>query len=239
MTAAVATSAEARARVDRIKTGVEVIWSLIVESYQARDWDALGYSSWDDMCTREFGTSRLRLPREERAETVHSLRDAGLSLRAISSATGHDVKTVRNDLAQVREIPTPDVTVEESDETVEEIDARLGPIGYEIDRGTGEILRDESLAGPEPLTPSEHHPTVTGIDGKTYHRPTVQRKPPRKPLSDVAKTRGFALREATDAVQRLFDDDRYRTNEKQVADALRGHLLYVAETVAAVLDQLP
>jgi hypothetical protein len=68
---------------------------------------------------------------------------------------------------------------------------------------------------------------------------TASRKPPRKALVEVAKTRGFALRAATDSLLKIFDDDRYRTNEKQVADALRGHLLYVAETVAAVLDQLP
>lgn len=71
-------------------------------------------------------------------------------------------------------------------------------------------------------------------------RPATQpKKPPRKPLTETAKTRGFAMRQAADAVLRIFEDDRYRTNEKQVADALRGHLLYVAETVAAVLDQLP
>lgn len=227
MTAAVATSVEARARVDRIKTGVEVIWSLIVESYQARDWDALGYSSWDDMCTREFGTSRLRLPREERAETVHSLRDAGLSLRAISSATGHSVNTVRAALTEVYQSDTPEPPVDRATGEVLDVEAVAEHLA-EADNGYAETAADVQATAP-----------VTGIDGKTYHRPTIQRKPPRKPLFDVAKTRGFALREATDAVQRLFDDDRYRTNEKQVADALRGHLLYVAETVAAVLDQLP
>lgn len=47
----------------------------------------------------EFGAVRLQLPREARSETVRSLRDAGLSTRAIAAATGVNDKTVRNDLA--------------------------------------------------------------------------------------------------------------------------------------------
>jgi len=52
---------------------------LVKQAYTERAWDALGYASWDEYCTREFGTSRLRLPREERAEVVASLRESGLS----------------------------------------------------------------------------------------------------------------------------------------------------------------
>lgn len=239
MTAVEVASADyARALTDKIKVAVEGTWHLITEAYQSRAWSALGYLTWDDYCTREFGTSRLALPREDRAETVQSLRSAGLSLRAIESATGLGKSTVQRQLAPVPNgTPEPAVTVEETTETSEEIDARLGPIGHEVDFSTGEIITE--LAGPGPITPTEHHPTpITGLDGKRYTAPTP-RKAPRKSLVDTAKTRGFALREATDSLVRIFSDDRIRTNEKQVADVLRGHLLYVAETVAAVLDQLP
>ncbi|OKI14184.1 helix-turn-helix domain-containing protein [Streptomyces sp. CB03911] len=41
----------------------------------------------------------LRLPREERQEIVASLRESGLSARAISAATGVSEPTVRRDLA--------------------------------------------------------------------------------------------------------------------------------------------
>lgn len=88
---------------------------------------------------------------------------------------------------------------------------------------------------PDPVTP-ERAPVV-GVDGKTYPQP--KRGPYRKPLPDAAKDKGFALRAAVDAVERLFDDNRYRGNEKQVALALRGHLLHVQDRVAALLDQLP
>lgn len=77
----------ARQLTDRIKVAVEGTWHLITEAYQSRAWSVLGYASWDDYCTREFGTARLKLPREDRISTVQSLRDAGLSLRAIAAAT--------------------------------------------------------------------------------------------------------------------------------------------------------
>lgn len=93
------TSDEARSLTDRIKTAVEDIWQLIREAYTARAWAALGYESWDAYCSAEFGTSRLRLPREERTDVVGSLREAGLSTRAIASATGLGQTTVRKHLS--------------------------------------------------------------------------------------------------------------------------------------------
>lgn len=91
----------ARAITDRIKVGVEAVWELIKQAYTERAWESLGYTSWDDYCTREFGTSRLRLPREERAETLPSLRESGMSLRAIATATGLSKDTVQRELAGV------------------------------------------------------------------------------------------------------------------------------------------
>jgi transposase-like protein len=102
------TADEARVLTDRIKVGVDAVWHLIAEAYQRRAWAALGYSSWDDYTTREFGTSRLRLPREERQEVVASLRESGLSIRAITAATGVAPNTVQSDLRQVSQIDTPD-----------------------------------------------------------------------------------------------------------------------------------
>ena len=100
-TLAALNAADARALTDRIKVGVEAVWELIKQAYTERAWDALGYSSWDDYCTREFGTSRLRLPREERAEILPSLRESGMSLRAIATATGLSKDTVQRELSGV------------------------------------------------------------------------------------------------------------------------------------------
>lgn len=91
-------SQDARRITDQIKAGVEAVWHLIEQAYTTRAWSVLGYPSWDDYCTREFGTSRLRLPREERQEVVASLRESGLSIRAIAAATGVSRDTVHKSL---------------------------------------------------------------------------------------------------------------------------------------------
>src|SRR5437016_10334718 len=107
-----ATAEEARRRADRIKVALEGTWQLIQEAYFSRDWSALGYSSWDEYCISEYGNLRLRLPREELQETVVSLRDAGLSLRAIAAATQQSKSQVQRELSGVpdsRGNGTPDI----------------------------------------------------------------------------------------------------------------------------------
>lgn len=93
-----ATPEYARNLTDRIKVGLDFTWVMVKEAYQVRAHAALGYASWDDYCTREFGTSHIRIPREDRPEAVNSLRDAGLSIRAIASAAGVSTQTVQSDL---------------------------------------------------------------------------------------------------------------------------------------------
>jgi protein gp37/transposase-like protein len=95
-----ATPDTARRLTDRIKVAVEGTWQLIQEAYLTRAWSVLGYASWDEYCTREFGTSQLRLPREERQEVVASLREAGLTVRAIAAATGKSVGQTHADVRQ-------------------------------------------------------------------------------------------------------------------------------------------
>lgn len=139
---------DARELTDRIKAGVEVVWHLIVEAYNRGAHRALGYSSWDDYCTREFGTSRIRLPKEDRQEVVASLRDSGLSIRAIAAATGIGTKQVH----AMSQVLSPTTADEDEDETF-----TLTPVGVDagevIDLETGEILSGDR---------------VTGIDGKSY-----------------------------------------------------------------------
>lgn len=101
---------EARDLTDRIKTALGVTWELIVDAYQGRAWAALGYDHWDQYCNAEFGGGRLRLPLEDRREVVASLRDAGLSTRAIAAATGMGATTVRRDLAAGAPNGAPEVT---------------------------------------------------------------------------------------------------------------------------------
>lgn len=112
---------DARAITDRMKTGVAVMSELIKEAYQGRVWDALGYASWDEYVTREFGTGQLRIPKEERTEYVASLRESGMSIRAIASATGESVGTVHAALASSVQNRTVDQDGTESDLLAEEL----------------------------------------------------------------------------------------------------------------------
>lgn len=192
MTLAVIPSPEAaRALTDRIKVAVEGTWELIKQAYSTGAWAALGYGSWDDYCTREFGTSRLRLPREERQEVVASLRDSGLSIRAIASVTGDSRETVRRVIAppDTNVSPLPDRAVDDdlsddedswddrdSESVAEDMAAIVDDAEDEHGWDDEPALTEEeceALARPEDLEP-EPVPTITGVDGKTYPatRPT-------------------------------------------------------------------
>ncbi|GAB2906757.1 hypothetical protein GCM10027047_01220 [Rhodococcus aerolatus] len=148
-TAGVASLTEVQAReiTASIRITIKGAWDLIVAAYQGRVWTALGYDSWDDYCENEFGGSRIRLPREERREVVSSLRDQGMSLRAIASATGQSEPTVRRDLAGAS-----------SDAPATE---RTAP-PHVTDLITADDLAELNQPAP---------PRTTGTDGKSYRRP--------------------------------------------------------------------
>ncbi|WP_280265247.1 hypothetical protein [Nocardia wallacei] len=100
--------ADARDLTDRIRVGAEAVWELVKQAYVSRAWSILGYDSWDDYCTREFGNSRLQLPRENRSEVVASMREIGMSTRAITAATGLGKGTVQRELEPGGPIGAPE-----------------------------------------------------------------------------------------------------------------------------------
>lgn len=89
----------ARELTDQIRTGLEGVFHLIKAAYRGRAWVALGFSSWDEYVHREFGNLYLRPPLEERQEVVLSLRQAGMSVRSIASATQLGRDTVHREIA--------------------------------------------------------------------------------------------------------------------------------------------
>lgn len=106
------TQSAARDLTDQIRTGMESIYHLIRAAYQGRAWSALGYGSWDEYVTREFGNLHLRPPLEDRQDVVLSLREVGMSTRAIAAATQLGRGTVSRELRSGGSIPTvPDGTV--------------------------------------------------------------------------------------------------------------------------------
>jgi hypothetical protein len=133
------TTEQARTLTDRIKIAVEGTWQMIQEAYTSRAWAVLGYDTWDAYCTEEFGTSRLRLPREERQEVVASLRESGLTVRAISAATGLGIGTVHRQVAAV-----PNGTPEA--QSVVGIDGRVYGKSHQFD---GSRLTSDDWTPPE------------------------------------------------------------------------------------------
>lgn len=89
---------DARALTESIRSTVDRVWDLIAKAYTQRAWAVLGYPTWDVYCEREFASTWFKLPRETRAEVVVSLRDSGLSTRAIAAATGVSQSTVQREL---------------------------------------------------------------------------------------------------------------------------------------------
>lgn len=217
----------ARALTDRIKTGVEAVWELIKQAYEQRAWDALGYACWDDYCTREFGTSRLRLPREERPEVVASLRESGLSLRAIASGTGLSVNTIRKELDQVYQTDTPpDPAGDRADAIAEElIEQQLPPLpeNYmdvpgavtdstpgQTDRVSEAIAKAKAQASPETGPP----PTI-GRDGKSYSQTASPSR--RRPLPESFGDAVSDLTRILTRIDGIVSDDRFEKNADQMA----------------------
>lgn len=206
----------ARVLTDQIKVGVEAVWELVKQAYTQRAWSALGYDSWDEYCVGEFGTSRLRLPREERSEVVASLRESGLSIRAIASATGMGRGTVERELASVPN-GTPDA-------------APVGPGtdgGLDADAETidAEVVEEHATVDHDdvPLGTTTFPDNVIGIDGKRYRRETQASvdKPRRRPITDRASKLGLELSRMNNAFAKLLDDDRFDRNREVIGSRLR------------------
>lgn len=94
----------ARRLTDLIRTGMDDLWDLIIRAWNGRAWVALGYPNWDTYCDNEFHPGRLRLPREERRDVVVSMREAGMSIRAISAATGTGTRQVQEAIADQQQV---------------------------------------------------------------------------------------------------------------------------------------
>ena len=89
------TQAEAKSLTEQIRIGLASVWQLLETAYVDRVWAALGYGSWDAYCASEFGETRIPIPKEERETVVRSLREAGLSYRAIEAGTDMSSRTIR------------------------------------------------------------------------------------------------------------------------------------------------
>lgn len=87
--------ADARGLTEQIAEGLADVHSLIVQAWEGRVWEPLGFETWDAWIDSNFRGLQLRPPREQREEVVQSMREAGMSFRAISQATDLSYGTVQ------------------------------------------------------------------------------------------------------------------------------------------------
>lgn len=91
---------EAEELTQQIRVGLVSAYSLIAEAFKSRVWVVLGYGSWDEYCQREFEGISLQPPRNERLQVIQSLREAGMSSRAIAAATNLSQSMVSRELGR-------------------------------------------------------------------------------------------------------------------------------------------
>lgn len=101
---------EARELTERLRGALQGVYDLMVEVYQGRAWEALGYSSWVEYCEVEFAQMNLQPAKNDRHEVVMSMREAGMSVRAIGAATELSVGTVQRELSSAEDAGVPNGT---------------------------------------------------------------------------------------------------------------------------------
>ena len=147
---AASTYADARARIDRIAAHVAASAQDIIDAHANRDWIALGYDSWNELCEAEFRGAVIGLPRAERREAVRQMSEAGMSTRAIGGALGVGVATVSRDR---EETTVPNGTVDDQPREVIGLDGKTRTYPprptITVDSETGEII-DSPTTFPGP-----------------------------------------------------------------------------------------
>ena len=239
MTEIAITASQARELTDRIKVGVEAIWELVKQAYQARAWVALGYDSWDDYCTREFGTSRIRLPREERQEVVASMREIGMSTRAIASATGDSPRTVRRaiDSGGAFAPPAP-VTGTDGKTYTPRPQPQSEPEELELPQATAlpQSDLDELNAEPPTWQPAGH---LRDTDLADLKKEKTQHDQPRSEAITNQFTSAISdLTRVANRFRRIADDKNFPRNKEKVAAMHRHDLNRLIGELQTIADEI-
>ncbi|MGW4121373.1 hypothetical protein [Nocardia sp. NPDC004711] len=203
------TEEAARELTDNIRARVEQVWELVRHAYTGRVWTVLGYDSWDTYCAAEFDGAQLRIPREDRAEVVASLRDIGMSTRAIAAATGLSQPTVSRELSSSDSNESPDSVV-----------------GLD-----GRTYQPKPIER-EPITDSDNEigPAENGEPAVAPRR--------RRPITDSFDTARGELLTKTNTLVRLTGDDRFDRHAGQLSHRFLADLLRARDALNQVIDRL-
>lgn len=216
---------EARRLTERIRLtahsareSIEKLHALVGEAKVGNAHLALGYPSWTAYLSETLGEEPLRLARDQRQELVGFLAGEGMTTRAIAPIVGAGVMTVHDDLARVRN-RTPERAAPDEFDGADWVEPEDEPV-------EAEIVEDEPAR-------------VTGLDGKSYPKPTATPAGPRrKPLPDQARAAGWELRKAVERLERIAANDRFTANKEAMAPHLRSHLTNAIEVCQDLLDRI-
>ncbi|MFX0573132.1 hypothetical protein [Nocardia nepalensis] len=217
----------ARELTGRIRAGVDAVWELIMRAFTTRVWIVLGYDSWDEYCAKEFDTTRLRLPREQRREVVASMHEIGMSTRAIASALRSSTRTVSTDLGQVSSRTTPGATV-----------TGLDGKSYPAVLAKPALASSPADPGPETSTSSTAPPPSPSSDA-AEPAPASLPRARRNPLPDSFWSAARELRKNVERLQRLCGDDRFEGYAAQLGTRHHSDLIRARDAVQTVIDLLP
>ncbi|WP_288781831.1 hypothetical protein [uncultured Kocuria sp.] len=91
---------EAQSITDQIRSNLTSTYQLIQRAWEQRAWIGMGYESWDAYVHAEFADMSLTPPLERRTAEVASMAEAGMSVRAIGTATGMGKSSVARSLKE-------------------------------------------------------------------------------------------------------------------------------------------
>lgn len=226
-----------------------VLDNLSASIREARDRRAdlaLGYESWAEYATAEFGDRTAGLAPAIRRELVASLSvevegSPALSTRQIAPAVGVSRDTISKDRArQVSDDLTPALAIDvnadrasgvqelnTSEQTVQEA-PRAAPAAAVLppfDPATGEVLD-----APAP------RPAVLGLDGKTYTPP--EPKPRRSALIDAIRPQAERVWNAAIELRGAVGDDRFSANRTSISEVVLPRVRAAALDLTAFLAEL-
>mgnify|MGYP002352819829 CR=1 FL=1 len=247
-----------RATLDTTARGLDRLAAYVSEAYSRRADLALGYRSWAEYASAEFGEETKDLAAPIRRQLVGYLSADGMSTRAIAPVAGVSNKTVSLDRAAgvTSGNTSPAPSTRPAPVTTEFVDTATGEI-FDVDDNTAafieaDLTEDEFEHGLAAARQSgdlsaesviNNAPRkVTGLDGKTYSVPQqpVQQEPRtmRKPLPDQITNNIFDLSRKAERLDALTEDDRFPKNKEKVAARNRNDLLRTIDTLQRVLAKL-
>jgi transposase len=173
---------EAETLVTAIQFSLDAAWQYysegclqLIAAHKGRAWIPLGLANWEEFVSQTIDVDHIRIPKPERRAIVAALREGGLTLRAIASATGLSVGTTHRELS--RGVPNgthavPTVESEAPNRGVQsgtKLDQSVVPEELTADEGSRSVA---GTAHSEVLTSETKvevtHPSVNGA-GKPAH----------------------------------------------------------------------